>query len=46
MKVTMTERADLDACSNFFATGDSEKLVYCASRAVPVATAGWGRWRP
>jgi 5-amino-6-(5-phosphoribosylamino)uracil reductase len=37
MKITMTEHADLDACSNFFATGDSEKLVYCASRAVPVA---------
>ncbi len=37
MKVTVTERADLDACSNFFATGDSEKLVYCASRAVPIA---------
>lgn len=37
MKVTVTERADLDACSNFFATGDSEKLVYCASGAVPVA---------
>jgi 5-amino-6-(5-phosphoribosylamino)uracil reductase len=37
MKVTITERADLDACSSFFATGDSEKLVYCASRSVPVA---------
>jgi 5-amino-6-(5-phosphoribosylamino)uracil reductase len=37
MKVTITERADLDACSSFFATGDSEKLVYCASRAVPAA---------
>jgi 5-amino-6-(5-phosphoribosylamino)uracil reductase len=37
MKVTITERADLDACSSFFAAGDSEKLVYCASPAVPVA---------
>ena len=37
MKVTVTERAELDACSAFFATGDSEKLVYCASRAVPIA---------
>jgi 5-amino-6-(5-phosphoribosylamino)uracil reductase len=37
MKVTVTERAQLDACSNFFATGDSEKLVYCASRSVSVA---------
>jgi 5-amino-6-(5-phosphoribosylamino)uracil reductase len=45
-KVTVTATADLDACSNFFATGDSEKLVYCASPVVdrartrlgPVAT--------
>jgi 5-amino-6-(5-phosphoribosylamino)uracil reductase len=37
MKVTITERADLDACSSFFATGDSEKLVYCASPSVPIA---------
>ena len=36
-KVTITERADLDACSSFFATGDSEKLVYCTSCAVPAA---------
>jgi len=43
MKVTVTRRADLDACSNFFATGDSEKLVYCASRAVPVARARLAR---
>lgn len=39
MKVTVTGRADLNACNNFFTTGDSEKLVYCASRAVPVARA-------
>ncbi len=37
MKVTMTERARLDACSNFFTTGESEKLVYCASRSVSLA---------
>jgi 5-amino-6-(5-phosphoribosylamino)uracil reductase len=37
MKVTITERGHLDACSRFFATGDSEKLVYCASRSVPIA---------
>jgi 5-amino-6-(5-phosphoribosylamino)uracil reductase len=37
IKVTVTERADLDACSNFFVTGESEKLVYCASRSVPLA---------
>ncbi|MDQ3423616.1 MAG: dihydrofolate reductase family protein [Actinomycetota bacterium] len=37
MKVTITEHAHLDACSKFFATGESEKLVYCASRSVPIA---------
>jgi 5-amino-6-(5-phosphoribosylamino)uracil reductase len=37
MKVTITEQADLDACNSFFATGDSDKLVYCASGAVPAA---------
>lgn len=37
IKVTVTEHGRLDACSNFFATGDGEKLVYCASRSVPVA---------
>jgi 5-amino-6-(5-phosphoribosylamino)uracil reductase len=35
MKVTLTERGDLDACSNFFVTGRSEKLVYGATSAVP-----------
>ena len=34
MKVTVTEQARLDARGRFFATGDSEKLVYCASPAV------------
>jgi 5-amino-6-(5-phosphoribosylamino)uracil reductase len=29
MKVTVTGRADLDACADFFSTGDTEKLVYC-----------------
>lgn len=33
-KVTLTRRGELDATANFFATGDSEKLVYCASAAV------------
>jgi 5-amino-6-(5-phosphoribosylamino)uracil reductase len=37
IKVTVTERARLDACSNFFTTGESEKLVYCASPSVPAA---------
>jgi 5-amino-6-(5-phosphoribosylamino)uracil reductase len=33
-KVTVTRRAELDPGSNFFSTGDTEKLVYCASGAV------------
>jgi 5-amino-6-(5-phosphoribosylamino)uracil reductase len=46
IKVTVTGRGWLDACANFFATGDTEKLVYCESstlaeareRLEPVAT--------
>jgi 5-amino-6-(5-phosphoribosylamino)uracil reductase len=34
MKVTVTGRAELDECANFFVTGDTEKLVYCASAVV------------
>jgi 5-amino-6-(5-phosphoribosylamino)uracil reductase len=41
-KVTLTERADLDACARFFATGESEKLVYCASTTVGEARARLG----
>jgi 5-amino-6-(5-phosphoribosylamino)uracil reductase len=37
IKVTVTRRAQLDECANFFAAGDSEKLVYCASAAVAEA---------
>ncbi|MPZ97359.1 MAG: deaminase [Propionibacteriales bacterium] len=37
MKVTITEHARLDACSRFFATGDSKKLVYCATPSVEIA---------
>lgn len=37
MKVTVTTCARLDAGSNFFATGDSEKVVYCTSGSVPLA---------
>jgi 5-amino-6-(5-phosphoribosylamino)uracil reductase len=37
MKVTVTERVQLDACADFFTTGDTEKLVYCCSRRVPDA---------
>jgi 5-amino-6-(5-phosphoribosylamino)uracil reductase len=33
-KVTVTESANLDERSNFFTTGDGEKLVYCASASV------------
>lgn len=31
MKVTITQRGDLDPDANFFRTGDTEKLVYCPS---------------
>jgi 5-amino-6-(5-phosphoribosylamino)uracil reductase len=37
IKVTVTARAQLDPCVNFFATGDTEKLVYCASATVAQA---------
>jgi 5-amino-6-(5-phosphoribosylamino)uracil reductase len=37
MKVTLTEHARLDPDGNFFTTGSSEKLVYCASRWVAEA---------
>lgn len=36
-KVTMTRHAQLDAASNFFATGDSEKIVYCPSQSLGTA---------
>ena len=34
IKVTMTERVELDPCADFFTTGATEKLVYCASPRV------------
>ncbi|HEX4431467.1 MAG TPA: dihydrofolate reductase family protein [Frankiaceae bacterium] len=34
MKVTLTRRGKLDPQSNFFACGDTEKLVYCPSNNV------------
>ncbi|MDQ1740959.1 MAG: hypothetical protein QOE53_2611 [Pseudonocardiales bacterium] len=37
MKVTVTERAKLDAGANFFSCGEVEKLVYCASAAAAEA---------
>ena len=43
IKVTVTGRAQLDPCANFFATGDTEKLVYCASATVSEARDRLGR---
>jgi 5-amino-6-(5-phosphoribosylamino)uracil reductase len=37
MKVTVTARAHLDACADFFTCGDGDKLVYCASATVAQA---------
>jgi 5-amino-6-(5-phosphoribosylamino)uracil reductase len=34
IKVTVTERAELDPSAEFFTTGETEKLVYCSSRWV------------
>jgi 5-amino-6-(5-phosphoribosylamino)uracil reductase len=42
LKVTVTGRAELDACSDFFTTGESEKLVYCASATVSDARSRLG----
>jgi 5-amino-6-(5-phosphoribosylamino)uracil reductase len=36
-KVTVTAHARLDPGSNFFVTGDSEKVVYCATPSVTAA---------
>jgi 5-amino-6-(5-phosphoribosylamino)uracil reductase len=43
MKITVTERADLDAGSNFFTAGEVEKLVYTSSGRVADARARLGR---
>ncbi|GAA1737035.1 RibD family protein [Luedemannella helvata] len=37
VKVTVTGGAQLDPCASFFATGEAEKIVYCASGAVALA---------
>jgi 5-amino-6-(5-phosphoribosylamino)uracil reductase len=37
VKVTVTSTARLDACADFFTTGQGEKLVYCASATVAQA---------
>ena len=42
MKITVTERVDLDARSNFFTAGEAEKLVYTSSPRVPDARARLG----
>lgn len=42
MKITVTERADLDAHSNFFTAGEAEKLVYTSSARVGDARARLG----
>jgi 5-amino-6-(5-phosphoribosylamino)uracil reductase len=42
MKITLTNRVDLDASSNFFATGESEKLVYTPRARVSDARARLG----
>ena len=34
IKVTVTERVELDPSADFFTTGDNEKLVYCATPRV------------
>jgi 5-amino-6-(5-phosphoribosylamino)uracil reductase len=39
MKVTVTGRGQLDPRADFFATGNSEKVVYCASATVDEARA-------
>jgi 5-amino-6-(5-phosphoribosylamino)uracil reductase len=43
IKVTLTERMELDPRADFFTTGDSEKLVYCVSPCVLDARSRLGR---
>jgi 5-amino-6-(5-phosphoribosylamino)uracil reductase len=43
MKITVSERVDLDADSNFFTAGEIEKLVYTSSGRVRAARARLGR---
>ena len=43
MKVVVTARAQLDPCANFFAVGEAEKIVYCASATVELARHRFGR---
>jgi 5-amino-6-(5-phosphoribosylamino)uracil reductase len=43
VKVTVTGGAALDPCAHFFAAGDCDKLVYCASSALSGARERLGR---
>jgi 5-amino-6-(5-phosphoribosylamino)uracil reductase len=43
IKVTLTERVELDPRADFFTAGDCEKLVYCASDGVGDARSRLGR---
>ena len=43
MKVTVTERLELDSRADFFTAGDIETLVYCAGRHVADARSRLGR---
>jgi 5-amino-6-(5-phosphoribosylamino)uracil reductase len=43
VKVTVTGRAELDPCAEFFATGEADKLVYCATGAVDEARERLGK---
>jgi 5-amino-6-(5-phosphoribosylamino)uracil reductase len=43
MKVTVTGGGDLDPSAQFFAAGDVDKLVYCASSALDAARLRLGR---
>jgi 5-amino-6-(5-phosphoribosylamino)uracil reductase len=43
IKVTVTNRAELDECGNFFTAGDTEKIVYCASGAFDDADTRLGK---
>jgi 5-amino-6-(5-phosphoribosylamino)uracil reductase len=42
MKVTLTRRARLDACAEFFVAGETPKLVYCASATLDEARSRLG----
>jgi 5-amino-6-(5-phosphoribosylamino)uracil reductase len=42
IKVTVTERMDLDPAADFFTAGDVEKVVYCARPRVPDARSRLG----